>query len=211
MKTVGQMLRDAREEKKLTLVDIERGTKIRLKFLSAIESDEFTIMPSQSYVKGFVKNYSEYVGLNSKTVLAFYRRQTVDAPKSHLLPKGMEAPLNRSAFQLTPGKFIFIIVSILVTVFLLYLFTQYQTLQKPPTLLIDSPVNQEVFSDTRVDVLGKTDPDATVTINGVSVLVRPDGKFFDQIRVEPGINTLTITASSRLGKTTTQVVKIGVK
>ncbi len=211
MKTVGQMLRDAREEKKLTLEDIERGTKIRLKFLSAIESDEFAIMPSQSYVKGFVKNYSEYVGLNSKTVLAFFRRQTVDAPKSHLLPKGMEAPLNRSPFQLTPGKFIFIIVTLLVTVFLLYLFVQYQTLQKPPTLLIDSPVNQEVFSDTRVDVLGKTDPDATVTINGVSVLVRPDGKFFDQIRVEPGINTLTIMASSRLGKTTTQVVKIGVK
>jgi cytoskeletal protein RodZ len=211
MKTVGQMLRTAREEKKLSLEDIERGTKIRLKFLEAIESDEFTIMPSQSYVKGFVKNYSEYVGLNSKTVLAFYRRQTVDAPKSHLLPKGMEAPLNRSAFQLTPGQFIFIIVSTLVCVFLLYLFIQYQTLQKPPTLLVDSPVNQEVFSDTRVDVLGKTDPDATVTINGVSVLVRPDGKFFDQIRVEPGINSITITASSRLGKTTTQVVKIGVK
>ena len=211
MKTVGQMLRTAREEKKLTLLDIEKGTKIRLKFLSAIESDEFGIMPSQSYVKGFVKNYSEYVGLNSKTVLAFYRRQTVDAPKSHLLPKGMEAPLNRSAFQLTPGRFIFMMVSVLVALFLTYLFFQYQTLQKPPTLVIDSPTNQEVFADTRVDVLGKTENDATVTINGVSVLVRADGKFFDQIAVEPGINTITVIASSRLGKTTTKTIPIGVK
>ena len=205
------MLRAAREEKKLTLQDIEKGTKIRLKFLSAIESDEFGIMPSQSYVKGFVKNYSEYVGLNSKTVLAFYRRQTVDAPKSHLLPKGMAAPLNRSAFQLTPGKFIFMMVSVLVALFLTYLFFQYQTLQKPPSLVVDSPTNQEVFADTRVDVLGKTESDATVTINGVSVLVRQDGKFFDQIPVEPGINTITVVASSRLGKTTTKTIKIGVK
>lgn len=211
MKTVGQMLRAAREEKKLTLQDIEKGTKIRLKFLLAIESDEFGIMPSQSYVKGFVKNYSEYVGLNSKTVLAFYRRQTVDAPKSHLLPKGMAAPLNRSAFQLTPGKFIFMMVSVLVTLFLTYLFFQYQTLQKPPLLVVDSPINQDVFAETRVDVLGKTDSDATVTINGVSVLVRADGKFFDQIAVEPGINTITVVASSRLGKTTTKTIKIGVK
>ncbi len=211
MKTVGQMLKEAREEKKFTLEDIEKGTKIRLKFLTAIESDEFSIMPSQSYVKGFIKNYSEFVGLNSKIVLAFFRRQTVDAPKSHLLPTGMATPLNRSPFQLTPGKFIFIMVSILVSLFLSYLFIQYQTLQKLPELVIDSPVNQEVFSDTRVDVLGKTDSDSTVTINGVSVLVRPDGKFFDQISVEPGINTLTIIASSRLGKTTTKTLKIGVK
>jgi cytoskeletal protein RodZ len=211
MKTVGEMLREAREHKSLSLEQVEEGTKIRLKFLTAIESDNFSTMPSLSYAKGFVKNYSEFLGLNSRTVLAFFRRQTVEISKSSLLPKGMEEPLNRSAMQLTPSRFVTLIVVVLVSLFLIYLGLQYRTLQQAPTLVIDEPKNQAVVTDKRVDVLGTTDADATLTINGISTLVRSDGKFFDQIHLEPGVNTLTIVATSRLGKTTTRVVEIGLK
>jgi cytoskeletal protein RodZ len=211
MKTVGEMLREARVNKSLSLQEVEEGTKIRLKFLNAIESNDFSVMPSLSYAKGFVKNYSDYLGLNTNTVLAFFRRQTVEAPKSSLLPKGMGEPLNRSSLQLTPGKFITLIAIILVSLFLVYLGLQYRTLQQPPTLVIDDPKNQAVVTDKRIDILGKTDADATVTINGISVLVRSDGKFFEQITLEPGVNKLSIVATSRLGKTTTQVIEVGLK
>jgi cytoskeletal protein RodZ len=211
MRTVGEMLREARERKSLPLEAVEEGTKIRLKFLKAIESNDFTQMPSLSYAKGFVKNYSEFLGLNSRTVLAFFRRQTVEVTRSSLLPKRIDEPLNRSLLQLTPGKFITLIVSVLVLLFLVYLGLQYQALQKAPTLIVDEPGHQVVVTDKRIDVLGKTDPDATVTINGVSVLVRSDGRFFDQINLDPGVNKLTIVATSRLGKTTTQLVEVGLK
>ncbi len=203
------MLREARQSKSLTLEQVEDGTKIRLKFLSAIESDDLGSLPSLSYAKGFVKNYSDFVGLNSRTVLAFFRRQTIEVSKSSLLPKGMGEPLNRSIFQLTPGKFITLIVVVLVSLFLIYLGLQYRTLQQAPILIIDSPKSQSVVSDKRVDVFGKTDPDATITINGVSVLVRGDGKFFDQVNLETGVNKLTIIATSRLGKSTATVVEVG--
>jgi cytoskeletal protein RodZ len=211
MKTVGEMLREARVNKSLSLQEVEEGTKIRLKFLNAIESNDFSVMPSLSYAKGFVKNYSDYLGLNTNTVLAFFRRQTVEVPKSSLLPKGMGEPLNRSSLQLTPGKFITLIAIVLVSLFLVYLGLQYRTLQQPPTLVIDDPKNQAVVTDKRIDILGKTDPDATITINGVSVLVRSDGKFFEQITLDPGVNKLSIVATSRLGKTTTQVIEVGLK
>jgi cytoskeletal protein RodZ len=211
MKTVGEMLREARVNKSLSLQEVEEGTKIRLKFLNAIESNDFSVMPSLSYAKGFVKNYSDYLGLNTNTVLAFFRRQTVEVPISSLLPKGMGEPLNRSSLQLTPGKFITLIAIVLVSLFLVYLGLQYRTLQQPPTLVIDDPKNQAVVTDKRIDILGKTDPDATITINGVSVLVRSDGKFFEQITLDPGVNKLSIVATSRLGKTTTQVIEVGLK
>jgi cytoskeletal protein RodZ len=211
MNTVGGMLRDARNVKKLTLQDIEQGTKIRLKFLEAIENDDFNTMPSLSYAKGFVKNYSEYLGLDSKITLAFFRRQITDVPKSSLLPKGMEEPLNRSVFQLTPGRFVAIVVAALILLFLAYLGFQYRALQQAPTLSVDSPVNHAVVVEKRIEVFGKTDPDATVTINGVSVLVRSDGKFFDQIALEGGVNKLTIVATSRLGKSTTVIREVGLK
>ncbi|OGG31489.1 hypothetical protein A3A63_01035 [Candidatus Gottesmanbacteria bacterium RIFCSPLOWO2_01_FULL_46_9] len=211
MRTVGEMLREARESKSLTLKEVEDGTKIRLKFLTAIEADDFTTMPSLSYAKGFVKNYSDFLGLNSTTVLAFFRRQTVEVSRSSLLPKGMGEPLNRSVLQLTPGKFISIIVAVLVSLFLVYLAVQYRTLQQPPTLVVDEPKSQAVVTSKRIDVLGKTDPDATITINGINVLVRSDGKFFDQISLEPGVNKVSVVAISRLGKITIQTIEIGLK
>jgi cytoskeletal protein RodZ len=211
MKTVGVALKETRVERGYSIHDVEQGTKIRAKFLEAIEADDFSKLPSLSYAKGFVKNYSDFLGLNSEKTLAFFRRQTNEAPKSSLLPRGMEEPLNRSLWQLTPGRFVALIVVGLSALFLLYLVFQYRALQLPPTLTIDSPANHAVVADTRLEILGKTDPDATVTVNGVSVLVRGDGKFFDQVALNPGVNTFTITATSRLGKSTTVTREVGVK
>lgn len=211
MKTVGGILQEARIAKKIKLEEAEQATKIRLKFLEAIETDDYSVLPSVSYAKGFVKNYSEYLGLDSRMVLAFFRRQTLEVTRSSLLPKGIEEPLNRSFFRLTPGKFLALILAILAVVFLAYFGLQYSKLNAPPSLSVESPQNQLVTTERRVDILGKTDPDATVTVNGISVLVRSDGKFFDQVALEGGVNKITIVATSRYGKITTIVREVGMQ
>jgi cytoskeletal protein RodZ len=211
MNTVGTMLKAERVAKGLTLRQVELGTKIRFKFLEAIEADDFTPMPSLSYAKGFVKNYAEFLGLSSATVLAFFRRQTTDVPKSAILPKGMSESLNRSFWQLTPGRFMALVLGGLALLFLTYFVLQYRVFQQPPKLAIVSPTENFMTTEKRLEVLGNTDSDATVTINGVSVLVRSDGRFFDQISLDPGVNKLTIIATSRLGKTTTVVREVGLQ
>jgi cytoskeletal protein RodZ len=211
MKTVGSILKEARAAKNITLDQAETATKIRLKFLQAIESDDYTVLPSLSYAKGFVKNYSEYLGLDSDMVLAFFRRQTAEVTRSSLLPKRVSEPLNKSWFQLTPGKFLAAILITLVLIFLGYLGLQYRKLHQAPSLSVDTPTNQRVVHERRLDILGKTDSDATVTVNGVSVVVRDDGKFFDQIQLESGVNKITIIATSRFGKITTIVRDVGLQ
>lgn len=208
MKTVGSMLKEARIGKKLSLEQVERDTKIRLKFLTAIESDDYSRLPSVSYAKGFIKNYGVYVGLSADTVLAFFRRQTQETPKATLLPKGVSEPLNGSRFRLTPGRFLALLLFIFAGIFLVYFGLQYRKLQIPPFLSLDSPKEKLVSGQRRIDVFGKTDPDATVTINTVSVLVRKDGRFFDQITLEDGIQTITIVATSRFGKSKTLVREV---
>ncbi len=203
MKTVGSILREAREAKHLTHNEIEAATKIRAKFLEAIEADDYTILPSQAYAKGFVKNYAAFLGIAEPTILAFFRRQTQEISKSAILPKGVAASLNRSLLQLTPGRFLMFLFMGLVMTFLVYLGLQYRQLQNPPGLTIEAPKEGAVFATKKVDVLGVTDADATVMVNGISVLVRMDGKFFDQVTLEPGTNTITVTATSRYGKATT--------
>jgi len=210
MKTVGSILKEARIAKNLTLEDVEKVTKIRAKFLDAIEQDAYHLLPSPIYAKGFVKNYGEYLGLDSARVMAFFRRQTVDVKRSALLPRKSE-DIGVKGFRITPGRFVALIVGAFILVFLVYFGFQYQKLYMPPTLTISTPTQESIVKEKKLDILGSTNPDATVTVNGVSVTVRSDGRFFTQVNVEPGINTINILATSRFGKTTTVVRKVGLQ
>lgn len=201
MKTVGSIFKEARILKGLSLEQVEKATKIRTKFLESIEADDYTTLPSSAYAKGFVKNYSDFLDLESTRVLAFFRRQTKEPPRSTLLPKE-EQEIEKTFFRLTPGRFLALFIFGLIVLFLSYLGLQYRKLQSSPSILLDSP-KETLVHEKRIDVFGKTDPDATVTVNGVSVFVRSDGRFFDQRNLEEGKNMITIVSASRYGKTTT--------
>lgn len=211
MKTVGEMLKEARTAKNFSLGDVEKTTKIRAKFLEAIEKDDYGALPSIQYAKGFVKNYSDFLGLNSRHILAFFRRQTEEVTRTSLLPKGVSEPLNPTFFRLTPGRFLAILVTSCISVFILYFGLQYLRLNHPPSLVITAPTNHQVYTQQRIDVLGMTDSDATVTINGVGVLVRSDGKFFDQLQLTPGVNKITVIAVSRFNKMATVTLEVGLQ
>lgn len=209
MRTVGELLKERRIAKGLTLDQLEKATKIRKKFLEAIEADDYSQLPSISYAKGFVKNYCEYLGLNSTDVLAFFRRQTREAPKASIVLKGMADPLNKPTLRLTPSRYLAAIAAVLILLFLLYFGLQYNKLHAPPFLVVDAPKEKLVTAERRIDVLGRTDTDATVTVNGIGVLVRGDGKFFDQVSLDPGVNKIEVIATSRYGKSSTIVREVG--
>ena len=210
MKTVGSILKEARIAKKLTLADVEKVTKIRAKFLDAIEQDAYQLLPSPIYAKGFVKNYGEYLGLENTRVMAFFRRQTDDVKRLNILPNKSE-DIGSKGLRITPGRFITFVVGVFIFVFLIYFGLQYQKLYMPPTLTITTPVQESIVKEKKLDILGTTNPDATLMVNGISVTVRSDGRFFTQITLEPGVNTITILATSRYGKTTTVVRKVGLQ
>lgn len=210
MKTVGSILKEARTAKNLTLENVERDTKIRIKFLRAIEDDAYQLLPSPIYAKGFVKNYSEYLGLDGAFVMAFFRRQFDGMNHVNILPKADEN-IGSRGWRITPGKFLAIVAVFLVALFLTYFGLQYRKLQLPPTLTITEPIGESIVQERKLDVLGVTDPDTTITVNGLTVLVRSDGKFFTQLTLEPGVNTVTVIATSRFGKTRTEVRKVGLQ
>ncbi|MBI5019598.1 helix-turn-helix domain-containing protein [Candidatus Gottesmanbacteria bacterium] len=209
MKTVGSMLQEARLKKGVTPQGVEQAIKIREKYILAIEEDNFGALPSPSYAKGFVRNYAEYLGLPTDAVMAFFRRQMTDVTRASLLPKGVSDPLNAPFVHLTPGRFMGLLVGLLFTVFMLYLGAQYFKIGKAPPLTLTSPVNQQIVESSRVVVEGKTQPDTTVMINGISTIVRDDGRFYEQVAVEPGVNKITVTATSRFGKVTTLTREVG--
>jgi cytoskeleton protein RodZ len=66
---VGKKLREAREAKKLTLAEAASSTHIRLHYLEAMESGKFDVLPSRLQVKGFLRAYAGYLGLNPQPLI----------------------------------------------------------------------------------------------------------------------------------------------
>lgn len=73
MSELGQLLKKARVEKNLSLDDVQEATKIRKRYLEAIEEGDYKVLPGSFYVRAFVKTYAETVGLNPDEVLQYYR------------------------------------------------------------------------------------------------------------------------------------------
>jgi cytoskeletal protein RodZ len=73
MSELGQLLRKARLEKGISLEDMQETTKIRKRYLEAIEDGNYKLLPGNFYVRAFIKSYSESVGLDPNEVLRLYR------------------------------------------------------------------------------------------------------------------------------------------
>ncbi len=75
MAEIGSTLRDARIRRKIDIVAVESATKIRAKYLRALEDEEFEILPGPAYVKSFIRTYAVYLGLDANLLVDQYRSQ----------------------------------------------------------------------------------------------------------------------------------------
>jgi cytoskeletal protein RodZ len=78
MGQLGELLKEARQNKGVSLEQVEEEIKIRKKYLQALEEEDFSIMPSEVYVKGFLRNYAIYLGLDPEEVRALYKGESVE-------------------------------------------------------------------------------------------------------------------------------------
>jgi hypothetical protein len=70
---IGNTLREARVRRALTLQQVEEDTKIRVKYLQAMENEDWDVMPGATYVKGFLRSYSTYLGLDPDVIMDEFR------------------------------------------------------------------------------------------------------------------------------------------
>src|SRR5919204_2283912 len=90
---IGNSLREARLRQHLDFPEIELGTKIRGKYLRALEDEQFDVLPAQTYVKGFLRSYAEYLGLDGQLYVDEYNsRFVVGEDESHSRPRRSAPP-----------------------------------------------------------------------------------------------------------------------
>lgn len=73
MTEIGNALRERRMALKIDVHEVEETTKIRAKYLRALENEEYNLLPSPAYVKSFLRTYAEYLGLESRDLVDHYK------------------------------------------------------------------------------------------------------------------------------------------
>ncbi len=93
MPEIGATLREARLRAKIDINEVETRTKIRAKYLRAMENEEWDLLPGEVYIRSFLRTYADYLGLDTRELLDEFRRRH-ERPSDHELrpiaPPGRE-------------------------------------------------------------------------------------------------------------------------
>lgn len=72
MSSIGNILRTERETQGRTLTEVSKAVYIKTKYLSALEEENFAVIPGEVYVKGFIRAYASYLGMDGEELVAQY-------------------------------------------------------------------------------------------------------------------------------------------
>jgi len=195
----------ARERKGVDLYRAERDTKIRARYLAALERGDWKELPGAVYTKGFLRNYALYLGLDPDDVLLQWRRErgeVRDAEPVIVVPRPIVAP--RKGLTFSPAVIVAAIMTVAVVAFGAYLVMQIQRYVEPPTIALTQPRTAVVDVDeatTSYVLRGTSIPGATISIVSPSweqpYLVTADagGKWTAEIELRRGRNQFDVSAT----------------
>jgi cytoskeleton protein RodZ len=145
MESIGEKLRLARERNNLTIDQVARETHVAKRFLKALEDEDFAAFPGETYAMGFLRNYSEYLGLNAEELVGIYRNlkiQEQPLPMNELLEPKPHLPSLR--------LIVFIAAAVLAVAAVGYLVYRATARASGPAAMAQKPSggsNEVVFQD----------------------------------------------------------------
>jgi len=199
-----ERLLTARERKGVDLFRAERDTKIRARYLGALERGDYRELPGAVYTKGFLRNYALYLGLDPDEILLQWRRERGDGSADPVLvvPRTVAAP--RQGITISPRVFGGLLLALVVVVVVGYVATQLVRYSNPPTISVTDPSSAVVTVDesaTTYTVRGSSSAGATISITipgrdqPIQVTAGPDGAWSVAVDLRRGRNQFSVTAT----------------
>lgn len=208
--TLGEKLRKFRTDHRMSLIEVSRATKIQVKYLEFLENGEYGKLPADVYVRGFLRSYARHLGCDEEAILRLYEREqniqeSLGKGYAHTtVPAGIEWP----SFVVTTRTIWATLIILVISGAFLYLFHEYSAFVSAPRLIVLEPVNQGIVSQADIVVRGETDRGARVLINGQPAFVGTEGDFTEKLLLQPGLNTIMISAANRFGKERTETLHV---
>ena len=203
MKTVGEIIRTARQKRCLSIEQLSVLTKIDSKYIDALEADRYHDLPSETFIKGFIRNIGQRLSHNPDELIAIFRRDFRQPDRVRKVKTRHRTVLPGISLQILP----FVLGGL---VFAVYLIFQFRAILTPPKLEIIKPANSSVLVSPIV-IEGDTSIDSTVYINE-ETLVKPDssGHFTARINLPVGEIVLKVKSTNRFSRSSEKEIPVTV-
>ena len=144
---IGNSLREARLRQTLDFPEIEQATKIRGKYLRALEDEQFDVLPAQTYVKGFLRSYAEYLGLDGQLYVDEYNsRFVVGEEESPARPRRSAPPPSRGVQVQSRVVLLTLLGIVAVTALVIVAWTRGEPQKKEPVGLGSTAAQKPVVT-----------------------------------------------------------------
>jgi cytoskeletal protein RodZ len=204
--TLPERLLAAREAKGVDLYRAERDTKIRARYLGALERGDYRELPGSVYTKGFLRNYALYLGLDPDEILLQWRRERGDggaqSEPSISVPRPISAP--RQGFTFSFGLVVAAALTVAVILFVGYLGFQLFRFSRPPEVAVTDPSTAVSTVDetaTAYTLRGTSLPGALVSIavagrdQPVRATATASGTWSADVELRRGRNQFSVSAT----------------
>jgi cytoskeletal protein RodZ len=214
---LGERLVAAREAKGIDLLRAERETKIRRGYLAALERGDYASLPGGVYVRGFLRNYSQYLGLDpDEAVAQWHREAPADVPEPVIVvPRPLVAA--RKGLVLSSGIVVAAVVTVVVLAILAYIGFQLIRFSEPPPLNVLQPptaVTEVAEGSTTYGLRGTTVAGGLVTIEApgrdpLNITAAGDGAWLATVELRRGKNQFDVSAvDPKTGKAATHPFRL---
>ena len=207
--TLGEQLRAQRERKGITLEQAAADTRIREKFLKALEDGDYPSLPGAVYTRGFLRNYADYLDLETDELVVLYQQERGGGPPEPTPKRTFKPyrPVVHQSFIFRPVVFVPVLVLAFVGLFLGYIYYQFTTFATLPKLEILDPSSDGLAASSDLVVRGVTVPGGRVTITVIpgsefiDIHSGNDGSFDTRVALSPGSNHVVVEVQDSAGKT----------
>jgi cytoskeleton protein RodZ len=213
--TLGEKLKKLRSERRMSLGEVSRNTRIQIKYLEYLEEGDYNKLPVDVYVRGFLRSYAEFLGVDERILVRLYEKENeikknLDRRKDNgkKNPLVVRETINISSFVFTPKVLAISLVALLVVGGFFYLYKEIGAFASTPRLVILSPEKNYVTNGNSITVEGITDRDAGLFLNGHPILVSDDGKFRENVTVQSGTNIINIKAVNKFNKEANETLTV---
>ena len=208
--TLAEYLTEVRKSAGLSLEAVSAKTGIKQVFLTSLESGNYSKLPADVYVCGFLRQLAEMYNVEAESlVMQFKKEKNIFV---HL--RGKEAEQKKDWKQVFKGMTITpkILTAALAVIFVVatvaYIVWQVFSINRLPALEIFEPQPNQVVKSSFVKVKGKTDPGMFVTVNGQGVFVESSGEFETQLSLTSGPKDIVVAAKNKFDKTVAKNITI---
>jgi len=208
--TAAEQLRSARQAKNLKLENVAKKININIKYLRALETGNYDKLPSGTYGKNFLREYSLFLGLNYEMMLKMFESE-IAINRDKVESIFSKQVIKKRYLWAMPRLFRNIIIVFFIAICLFYLNFYLRNIGAKPGLEIFNPIDNLVTEEKTVNVSGLADIGTNIKINGEAVLADSSGNFNKIINLNKGINIINITAQKKYGQSSQVVRQVLVK